>query len=234
MPNYIRVKQINPNELSGFFVDSISSESGLLLDLAEQAALNALSSGTVLLTGNQTISGNKTFLNNLNVSGDLTVAGTLRYNEIIDTTVTGNISGYTGVFTQVFANNLVYNTGNQTISGLKTFAQTGSFNTLQITNKKLSSYNYSTSNFIFGDNYVNLINSSTNITGTLPSEITSGINYYIKNLNTGILLITGSGQRTIDGFSTVNLYKNESLQLVGVNNVGYTGWVTISADNGVS
>jgi hypothetical protein len=48
------------------------------------------------------------------------------------------------------------------------------------------------------------------------------------------LLITGSGQRTIDGFSTVNLYRNESLQLLGVNNVGYTGWVTLSADNGVS
>jgi len=121
MPNYIRVKQINPNELSGFFVDSISSESGLLLDLAEQAALNIFSSGAVLLTGNQTISGNKTFANNLNVSGDLTVAGTLRYNEIIDTTVTGNISGYTGIFQQVYANNLVYNTGNQTISGDKSF-----------------------------------------------------------------------------------------------------------------
>jgi hypothetical protein len=68
----------------------------------------------------------------------------------------------------------------------------------------------------------------------LPSGITSGINYYVKNLNSGILLITGSGQRSIDGFSTVNLYRNESLQLLGVNNVGYTGWVTLSADNGVS
>jgi hypothetical protein len=68
----------------------------------------------------------------------------------------------------------------------------------------------------------------------LPSGITSGINYYVKNLNTGILLITGSGQRTIDGFPNINLYKNESLQLLGVNNVGYTGWVTLSADNGVS
>jgi len=122
MANLIRVKQLDQPDLSGFFVDSISSESGLLLDLAEQAALNIFSSGTVLLTGNQNISGNKTFLNNLNVSGDITVAGTLRYNEIIDTTVTGNISGYTGIFQQVYADNLVYNTGNQTISGIKTFA----------------------------------------------------------------------------------------------------------------
>ena len=123
---------------------------------------------------------------------------------------------------------------NQTINGLKTFAQTGSFDALQITNKKLSSYSYNSTNFIFGNTYINIVNSSTNITGTLPSGITSGINYYVKNLNTGILLITGSGQRTIDGFSNINIYKNESLQLLGVNNVGYTGWVTLSADNGVS
>ncbi len=124
--------------------------------------------------------------------------------------------------------------GNQTISGVKSFAETGSFNALQITNKKLSSYNYVASNFTFNNVYINIANSSNNITGTLPNGITSGINYYVKNLNTGILLITGSGQRTIDGFSTVNLYKNESLQLLGVNNIGYTGWVTLSADNGVS
>ena len=57
MPNYIRVKQINQEELTGFFVDSISSESGLLLAFASGAALGAASgvilNGTVLLTGNQ-------------------------------------------------------------------------------------------------------------------------------------------------------------------------------------
>jgi hypothetical protein len=130
--------------------------------------------------------------------------------------------------------NVVYTTGDQTVSGIKTFTQTGSFNTLQVTNKKLSSYNYVNSNFEFGDIYINIANSSSSIIGTLPSGITSGINYYVKNLNTGILLITGSGQRSIDGFLNINLYKNESLQLLGVNNIGYTGWVTLSADNGVS
>jgi hypothetical protein len=160
----------------------------------------------VLTTGNQIISGIKTFEDNINISGDLTLNGGLYINDIEELNLTGaNI-----------------------------YAQIGSFNTLQVKNKKISSYNYSTNNFIFGDNYVNLTNSSTTITGTLPIGITSGINYYVKNLNTGILLITGSGQRTIDGFSTVNLYKNESLQLLGVNNQGYTGWVTLSADNGVS
>jgi len=132
------------------------------------------------------------------------------------------------------ANEVVYNTGNQIISGNKTFDNTGIFNTLSITNKKLTSYAYHTNNFIFRDNYINFTNSSANITGTLPDNIISGINYYVKNLNSGILLITGSGQRTIDGFINANLYKNESLQLVGVNSVGYTGWVTISADGGLS
>ena len=126
------------------------------------------------------------------------------------------------------------NQGNQIISGVKTFSNTGSFNTLQITNKKLSSYSFNTNNFIFGDNYLNFTNSLSNLTGTLPSGIVSGINYYAKNLNSGIFFISGSGSRTIDGFSTLNLYKNESVQLVGVNTVGYTGWVTISADGGIS
>jgi len=126
------------------------------------------------------------------------------------------------------------NQGNQIISGVKTFSNTGSFNTLQITNKKLSSYSLNSTNFIFGDNYLNFANSLSNLTGTLPSGIVSGINYYAKNLNSGIFFISGSGSRTIDGFSTLNLYKNESVQLVGVNTVGYTGWVTISADGGIS
>jgi hypothetical protein len=194
-------------------------------------------SRVVYTTGNQTISGNKTFAQDT-VFGDYTqdnlfvVSG----NQItfgVRPTVNG-----TGVLLSGEAASLpttiVYATGNQTISGVKTFANTGSFDTLQITNKKLSSYNYINSNFTFGDAHINIVNSSNNIIGTLPSSVTSGINYYVKNLNSGILLITGSGQRTIDGFSTVNLYKNESLQLLGVNNIGYTGWISLSVSAGVS
>lgn len=168
MPNYIRVKQINQGELTGFFVDSISSESGLLLAFASGAAYGVASgiilNETVLLTGNQNVSGNKTFLNNLNVSGDVTIAGTLRYNEIIDTTVTGNISGYTGIFEQVYADNLVYNTGNQNISGNKTFLNnfivsgTGSiFPILQITGVNDISINGNSSfgNYVVREPYDN-------------------------------------------------------------------------------
>lgn len=213
-------------------IGSQQSQSGSLRDLT--------------LTGrniNINASGSLNIFDPVNISGNLNVSGTgifdaINLNNIdnlslsgVDITIT---SGNVTLTNSVIAPNLIYNTGDQTISGVKTFAETGSFNTLQITNNKLSSYSLNSTNFIFGDNYLNFVNSSNNVTGTLPSGIISGINYYVKNLNSGILLITGSGQRTIDGFSTVNLYKNESLQLVGVNNPGYTGWVTISADNGVS
>jgi hypothetical protein len=154
--------------------------------------------------------------------------GTDTPSELLE--VVGNIKAASGVY----ASNLVYNTGDQTISGVKTFTQTASFGTLQINNKKLSSYSLNSNNFIFDNNYLNFANSSSNITGALPNNIISGTNYYAKNLNNGILLITGSGGRTIDGFTTLNLYKNESVQLVGVNSAGYIGWVTISADGGIS
>jgi hypothetical protein len=369
MPNYIRVKQIDQPELSGFFVDSISSQSGLLINIASGVVSNqavsltgdqtisglknfsfrptingtgillsgevgefaALPNTIVYTTGNQTISGNKSFVNKIYLNNE-------NNEEIGGTSLQGNVSGislntfqnptdikiktnfvgghheevisihnnyYTdaifgksintdqyqgdqiviyqtgsaygvpsskgpyirlgenniisekntsklGIGTlsptekvhisggnlkiegDAIANNLVYNTGDQTISGTKTFAETGSFNTLLIKNKILSSYNYATSNFTFNNNYINLINAPNNVTGTLPSEITSGINYYVKNLNTGRLTITGDANKSIDGFSTVHLYQNESLQLFGVNSVGYTGWVTISSDVGVS
>ena len=194
----------------------------------------------LVISGNNfTVYGSGNFTSGLFVNGNTVLTGSSTlYATSVNLASTGstlntridNLSGYVNSS----SSNIVFTTGNQTISGIKTFAQTGSFDTLSITNKKLSSYSYNSTNFIFGNTYINIVNSSNNITGTLPSGITSGINYYVKNLNTGTLLITGSGQRTIDGFSTVNLYRNESLQLLGVNNVGYTGWVTLSADNGVS
>jgi hypothetical protein len=101
MPNYIRVKQLDSQELSGFFT-SISVED----------IFNKASSGQfVNTTGNQTISGIKTFTTGI-------FAPNLVYN-------TGNqtISGIKTFNTRIFAPNLVYNTGNQIISGVRTFLE---------------------------------------------------------------------------------------------------------------
>jgi len=206
----------------------LSAEENALFD--NQQVRSVIWSNRTLVDSNdvESVNWNERYLANqlgqpvLYWTGDNIGIGTNNPSEKLE--VVGNILG----------NNLVYNTGNQIINGTKTFTETGSFNTLEITNKKLSSYNYLNSNFTFDNIYINIVNSSNNVIGILPSDITSGINYYVKNLNTGVLIITGSNQRTIDGFYNINLYKNESLQLLGVNNIGYTGWVTLSADNGVS
>jgi hypothetical protein len=108
MPNYIRVKQLDQTELSGF-LDNLVNQKSFTTD------------GLVSLTGSQNISGNKTFNDNVSIFGDLTVSGNIRYNQILDTTITGFLSGYTGYFTNVYADNLVYNTGDQNIGGTKTF-----------------------------------------------------------------------------------------------------------------
>lgn len=61
MPTYIRVKQIDPDELKQYFVDSITSNSGQLINYINQNSIN--------LTGDNFISGDKYFNNNLLVSG---------------------------------------------------------------------------------------------------------------------------------------------------------------------
>jgi hypothetical protein len=97
-------------------------------------------------TGNQIISGNKTFVNSINVSGtgifnalvanNLQVSGTGIFNSLdlnnidilslsgVDITIT---SGAVTLTNPVSAPNLVYNTGDQTISGVKTFISSGIF-----------------------------------------------------------------------------------------------------------
>jgi len=141
MPNYIRVKQINQGELTGFFVDSISSESGLLLAFASGAAYGVASgiilNETVLLTGNQIISGVKTFTTGIFApnlvynTGNQTISGVKTFTtgifapNLVYNTGNQTISGVKTFTTGIFAPNLVYNTGNQTISGVKTFAAAG-------------------------------------------------------------------------------------------------------------
>ena len=92
-------------------------------------------------------------------------------------------------------------------------------------------YNYFTTSTTLGNSYINLANSTSAITVTLPS-IASGRNYIVKNLNTGTLTVTGSN--SIDGNANLKLYKNESAHLLGVNNIGFTGWVSLNTNPGIS
>jgi len=113
--NLIRLKQINQADLSGY-ISSVS-----------QAAL--MVPNLVYNTGDQTISGIKTFANNIAVSGtgifnslDLSSVDTISLSGV-DITITNGVVISTNPIT---APNLVYNTGNQTISGVKTFSVAGS------------------------------------------------------------------------------------------------------------
>jgi len=114
--NLIRLKQINQADLSGY-ISSVS-----------QAAL--MVPNLVYVTGNQTISGNKTFANNIGVSGtgifnslDLSSVDTISLSGV-DITITNGVVISTNPIT---APNLVYNTGDQTISGIKIFVSSGVF-----------------------------------------------------------------------------------------------------------
>jgi hypothetical protein len=116
----------------------------------------------------------------------------------------------------------VFTTGNQVASGTKTF------DIIEIRN---TNYNYFITNITLGNSYINLANSTSAITATLPS-IASGRNYIVKNLNTGTLTVTGSN--FIDGNVNLKLYKNESAHLLGVRNIGFTGWVSLNTNPGIS
>lgn len=96
-----------------------------------------------------------------------------------------------------------------------------------------STYNYFSGDFSISDKYLNIANSELNLTGYLPSNITNGIRYNIKNLGSGELFLTGYSK--IDNSSDyVILFQNESIELLGVNKLPeYSGWVTISSNPGL-
>ena len=108
--NLIRLKQINQADLSGYI--STVSQADLMVP------------NIVYNTGNQKISGDKTFINNVAVSGtgifnslDLNSVDTVSLSGV-DVTIT---NGAVFLTNPLSAPNLVFNTGNQTISGVKTF-----------------------------------------------------------------------------------------------------------------
>ena len=178
-------------------------------------------------TGNQNISGVKTFANNIQVSGT-GIFNAIDLNSVdiislsgVDVTIT---SGLVVLTNPVSAPNLVYNTGNQNISGVKTFNNSGIFTSgLDLNNSNLINATpqlvNETTNFIISGNdngRVILANHSTNeITGRIVSGNPIGFNTSIIQINSGIF-ITGSGNgitinsfggyyRTAGKFATVSL-----------------------------
>ena len=85
----------------------------------------------------------------------------------------------------IIASNLVYNTGDQTISGVKTFADnlevqgTGIFNSVDLSN--ISEFQFSGTNINIRDGDVNLSGNAT-ISGnlTVTGNLNSAGNYYVK------------------------------------------------------
>lgn len=101
--------------------------------------------------------------------------------------------------THIIDSNLpIYATGNQTISGLKTFTN-GISAQVNINNI--------TANFTFSGDWNSrllTINSSQNLTGTVPSGLTTGYNISFVQMGNGQLFVTGANGVTIR--QRLNLY----------------------------
>jgi hypothetical protein len=139
-------------------------------------------------TGNQTISGVKTFANNLIVS-ETGIFNALDINNIdnlslsgVDITIT---SGNVSLTNPVTAPNLIYNTGNQTISGVKTFVDdikiSGSNFTLTNSNINFSGNNINFEN----QNNINLAYQFPAYTGTRRY---SPLDFYNATTTNGIVV----------------------------------------------
>jgi hypothetical protein len=93
-----------------------------------------------------------------------------------------------------------------------------------------TNFTYYTGNFNISDDYLNLVSYVSGVTGVLPS-VSNGLRFNIKNLGDGLLTITGSA--SIDQADSISIQKNESIELLGVNNLYYSGWVTIISNPGI-
>lgn len=182
---------------------------------------------------------------NLRVENNIQVSGTGIFNALdlnnidnlslsgVDITIT---SGTVALTNPLSAPNLVYNTGNQSISGTKTFSDTGSFNAIRLNKNRFLSYDYETGNFNITD-YVTIVNcaltgSGDFATGVLPSGNISGFNFFVKNINACPVVITGSGNYTIDNTPNLYIYSGESVELLGVTATNLTGWYTMNTNLG--
>ena len=193
--------------------------------------------GNILLSGNQVLTGSSTLYatsENLASTGSTlnsninSLSGTLTGNYLTTSSVSStyatitnlastgstlettinNLSGYINSS----SSNIVFTTGNQTISGVKTFTNTGVFTSgIDLNNSKLINatpdlLNVSANFNITGtqNSRVILANSPTIITGSIVSGNPIGFNTSIIQISSGQVLITGIGSNVI-----VSSYNNQ-------------------------
>ena len=109
--------------LSGLNLSIANSNVQTNLNLTGSNLIELLRTGYLNLTSNQEITGIKNFINPPTINGLSIVTSNNIGDQVNLVLQTGNqnISGIKTFFSNLFAPNLVYNTGNQIISGIKTF-----------------------------------------------------------------------------------------------------------------
>ena len=163
-----------------------------------------------------------TFYLNSNPSGYITGVNT---GSFVTTGQTGNFGFNSGSLVGTFSLNtgVVHITGNETVSGLKTFVS-GIFSAGFSQAIKTQSSNYNLTNLDSS-----ILFSGNNLTGTLPSAATySGQVYNIKLL-TGSLTITGA--QKIDNSNTYNSFTTD--KGISVQSDGTQWWVINHSPTGL-
>ena len=155
--------------------------------------------------------------------------------------------GRTGIFShEVIAPNLVYNTGNQTISGVKTFAENAVFGDpsqgdfLVISGNTFTIYgsgNFTSGLFVNGNAVLTGVNLSSyattvnlvNTGSTLQTNI-NNLSGYINSSSSNIVFTTGN--QTIYGNKTFLDRLSAKTGFFGDNNFASGDWIGISAGSG--
>jgi len=171
-------------------------------------------------TGNQIISGIKTFANA--ISGNFQVSGTGIFNALdlnnidtlslsgVDITIT---SGAVTLTNPISAPNLVYNIGNQTISGVKTFISSGIFS-------------------LSGAAPIGLPNNPLSIVGSGNSYLQLNIQNRASGTNaTADLVITANNGTDSSNYINLGINNSGYNDAAFTNGTGYDGYLFINGGN---
>jgi len=213
MPNFIRLKQLNQTELSGFFTESISNISGSLVESAKVSASGVVLSQSVLTTGNQIVSGLKNFNTKPTVNN-------------IPVVLTNELSAGQDLTT------FVLRSGDQTVSGLKTFINnqtfsgninvsgTGIFNAIDLNN--IDNLNLSGVDIVISGGNVSLLTNNFTVRNKQVTDRSFGP--YVLNRNTSILFDASNYLPSRDGVALSSLSLTASAGNINTpNTLGYYG-----------